>query len=65
MKIYPKIAQFCMASLLAIYGDRGPYKKLIKVVFMIFVDVSRYIEAVLTTKMTIKKICSLALKHCS
>ena len=39
-----------MASLLAIYGDRGPYKKLIKVVFMIFVDVSRYIEAVLTTK---------------
>ena len=39
-----------MASLLAIYGDRGPYKKLIEVVFMIFVDVSRYIEVVLTTK---------------
>ena len=50
MKIYSKTARFCMASLLAIYGDRGPYKKLMKVVFMILVDVSRYIEAVLTTK---------------
>ena len=49
MKLYSKTARFCMASLLAIYEDRGPYKKLI-VVFMIFVDVSKYIEAVLTTK---------------
>ena len=50
MKIYSKTARFFMASLLAIYGDRGPCKKLIKVFFMIFVDVNRYIEAVLTTK---------------
>ena len=56
-----------MASLLAIYGDRGLYKKLIKVIFMIFVEVRRYIEAVLTTlkKMTVKNLlsCLEALYH--
>ena len=44
------MARFCMASLLAIYGDTVPYKKVDKSGLMIFVDVSRYIEAVLTTK---------------
>ena len=54
-----------MASLLPIvYGDNDLCKKMIKVVFMISVDVIKHSEAHLTTKMEVKKICSLALKHC-
>ena len=45
-----KTAWFCMASLLAIYGDRESCKIMIKVVFVISVDDIKHNEACLTTK---------------
>ena len=39
-----------MASLLAVYGDSELYKKVIKVIFLISVDVIRHNEACLITK---------------
>ena len=45
-----KTAWICMASLLAIYGDSESYKKVIKVIFLISIDVIRHKEACLITK---------------
>ncbi|MCG8431122.1 MAG: hypothetical protein MJA29_08105, partial [Candidatus Omnitrophica bacterium] len=45
-----KTARMYMASLLAIYGDSKSCKKMTKVVFTIFVDVTKHSEPHLTLK---------------